>query len=145
VIVRPVAWHRLGWEGPPVPAWTADVFHVFGVFWTFERVNRDVAIEGRRAETDDWIRLRAEELVPVSRAERMSRLWAGRRVGDFPQRTREETLALQARRLRARWNRTHPRERISAVRIVEETWPRSHEGYEARRAGNVRRRIWHEE
>jgi len=146
VIVRPVTWQLLGWEGPPIPAWAGDALHVFGVFWTYESINRDVQVEGfRTGDRPRWIRLDVRELMPFSRGERMSRLWADRRIGTFPQRTREQALAFQARRIRERWNRTHPEDHLSRIRIVEQTWPRSHEGYEAEKAGNVRRQVWYQD
>jgi hypothetical protein len=130
VILAPVTRRFLESEGLPVPAWIADAFNVFGVFWTYETINREILIEGLPRGSDRWIRLDPDELLPFPRGERLTRAWASRPFGDLPTMSQEEAFRVEARKMRERYGRLHPGKQLRRIRILLQTWPRSRRGYE---------------
>ncbi len=151
VIVRPLRF--LGrplpsYLRPPIPREVEDAFLVFGMFSYYETRNREVYISGRVERVvdgkvrKDWIDLDPEEYVPFRRPERMQRLWARREIGRITWNHRKSQEFL-ARKIKERYARIHPGERILELRIYALEWPRSADGYFAeKRRDTTLRREW---
>jgi hypothetical protein len=116
-----------------------DAFHVFGVFSTYETVNREVIVEGLTDTVRggvhhfEWRRFDDSEYFPFRRGEKYSRLYAHRNVGNLAPRTFVEAQRILAAKIKARYNREHPGQPFLRLRIRVLTWPRSLAGYEAER------------
>ena len=136
----------------PLPAAIHDALHIFGVFSSYETMNREVVVEGLTetvrggAHHFEWRRLDVDDWFPARRGERHTRLYAHRNVGNLTPRTFVETQRLLAARLKARHLREHPELPLHGLRVRVVSWPRSLAGYEAeRRPGGMEVVTWHAE
>ena len=136
--VSVILW-GVGARVPVLPA-THDGFMLFGVFHTFEDINRETILEGRDA-SGDWVKLDIREHVPYELPERNRRLNADRVAGPLSFRTSDEAHAFLLRKIRERHNRLHADRPVDAVRIVILTWPRHEDQYMPRIDDRVRRRV----
>ena len=131
----------------PAPALPADFFKIFGVFSSYERVNREVVMEGLAELPDgrqEWVRLDLDEHFPAARGEQQSRVWANRSLGPLS-RTHRQGQQFVMDKVKERENRLHPERRIVAVRVYTEVWPRSTGGWtEERDPATVQRVTWYE-
>lgn len=131
----------------PAPALPADFFKIFGVFSTYERVNRELVMEGLAELPDgrrEWVRLDLDEHFPAARGEQQTRVWADRSLGPLS-RTHRESQQFVMDRVKERENRLRPERRIVTVRVVAEVWPRRTEGWTAGRdPATVQRVTWYE-
>jgi hypothetical protein len=147
VILVPIHQRYPAVPSLPNIAEVADFFYIFGVFSSYETVNREVFIDAFVERSDgrqEWIRLDAKEHFPFGRGERQSRMWANRTVGRLTREHRDAQRFL-LQKVKERENRLHPERQVLIVRVYEETWPRSTEGYEAERnRSTIRTAVWYE-
>jgi hypothetical protein len=116
----------------PLPRAFSNLFALFGVFSSYELLNREVVIRGLREDAapgDEWIRIPAKEFFPVKRGERLTRAWVGHQLYLSGQEEQLRGMAHLARKIRERHNARHPDARLQKVAIQVESWPRSLEGY----------------
>jgi hypothetical protein len=112
-----------------------QLFILFGVFFSYETMNRDVEIYGITAATasspeGEIIKLDTADYFPFSSGEFQSRSMVARHAylyGEAGQRDAWESLAAK---IRGRYNRSNPATPIERVVIVLVNWPRSLQGYE---------------
>lgn len=128
--------------GVPVPVLPAthDGFMLFGVFHTYEDINRETILEGRDA-SGAWLPLEIREHVPYELPERNRRLNAARVAGPLSFQSSSESHAFLLRKIRERHNRLHPDQPVDAVRIVMLTWPRHEDQFQPRIDDRVRRQV----
>lgn len=112
-----------------------DLFLIFGVFSSYETINRDVELIGIRINNAEngniqRIKLTTEEFFPYSVGEIQTRTWVNKHGHYWGTPGRQMALASLARKIRERYNRDHPAEQIQKVEIAQLTWPRSFESYE---------------
>jgi hypothetical protein len=151
VITRPLARAGAFPVALPLPQAVADLFCIFGVFSSYETVNREVELEALcvrvegMAAISRWVELDAERYFPFPRGERHTRLWAAGRSGGLPGLAPEEGRRLLAARIKARYERENPGEKLERIRVGATTWPRSTRGYDAERTPESTVRVhWYE-
>jgi len=125
-----------GVVGPalPAPLGLADAFALFGVFHTYEGINREVAVEAFSDAKGRWIAVDLDEIAPFPRGKRMTRLLSIRHLGTWAFPDLAAARRFLARKIRERVQRLHPDLAVSAVRVRSLTWPRGRDSYEQNQA-----------
>jgi hypothetical protein len=130
-----VMFHRSAVRGGlnlPLPRAFSNVFALFGVFSSFELVNREVVIRGLRADAapgEEWIRISPQEFFPVKRGEQLTRAWVGHQLYFLGQQEQQRGMAHLSRKIRERYNAANPENPLQKVAIQVDVWPRSLKGY----------------
>ena len=112
-----------------------DCFQIFGVFSSYEMMNRDVEIYGITAPTPSSpegriIKLDLTEYFPFRRGEAQSRATVVRQLYMYGPVGQYEAYQVLAKKIRARYARLHPETPIEKIVIVQAAWRRNLEGFE---------------
>jgi hypothetical protein len=112
-----------------------DCFQIFGVFSSYEMLNRDVEVYGITAPTKSMpegkiVRLDLAEYFPFGHGESQGRATVARHLYNFGPVGQYDAYQSLAKKIRARYARLHPEIPIEKIVIVQVAWRRNLEGFE---------------
>jgi len=122
----------LSFEKEPFPlhAGLYDLFITFPVFTTYEMHNREMILRGEKKDMPgEWVDLDVGDYFPFRRGEQHQRMFARKHTYNYGVKGQQRAWKRVIRKIRERYNRTHPDEPIGRVSMEVATWPRSKEGY----------------
>ncbi len=109
-----------------------DLFDTFSVFAYYETINRDFFVLGYSEETGEWSDLAViEEYFPHYLGEQQMRLFLAKHFSNLSKEEYQEALKSFVGKIRAKYNREHPEEKVNKVALSYSVWPRSAKAYRA--------------
>ena len=143
VIAQPGPVLHSRWNPLPRSLALRDVFLLPGMFNSYSTSNLEPFIGGLRTDAGyegdrgQWVRLAVAEHLPHRLGVNFTRLFAMHHRDRWGKRGQQRAWELLAERIRERHHRVHPARPIGRVRFGVLSWPKSPDGYRARKTSKA--------